>query len=105
MVACMIPKGNMMASTLKKTEDQNGFKLVNFNCSNKKETPRENKDLETDFKAFLGKGICSLAREGKSLSMTAGSESRYFTQDDVLTKQEEERKAKLMSAKGSGRFG
>ena len=45
-VACMIPKGNMMASILKKVDDQNCFKLVNFNCSNKKETPKENKDLE-----------------------------------------------------------
>ena len=63
-VACMIPKGNMMASMLKKTEDGAGFKLVNFNCSSKKETPKENKDLEEDFKVFLEKGISNLVREG-----------------------------------------
>ena len=56
---------NMMASILKKVDDQNGFKLVNFNCSNKKETPKENKDLENDFKAFLEQGISSLVREGE----------------------------------------
>ena len=64
-VACMIPKGNMMASMLKKVEDGEGFKLVNFNCSNKKETPKENKELEEDFKVFLEKGISNLVREGE----------------------------------------
>ena len=64
-VACMIPRGNMMASILKKIDDQNGFKLVNFNCGNKKETPKENKDLENDFKAFLEQGISSLVRDGE----------------------------------------
>jgi hypothetical protein len=64
-IACMIPRGNMMASILKKTDDQNGFKLVNFNCSNKKETPKENIDLENDFKTFLEQGISSLVRDGE----------------------------------------
>ena len=64
MVACMIPKGNMMASMLKKIEDGPGFKLVNFNCSEKKETPKENKELEEDFKAFLEKGISNIIRDG-----------------------------------------
>ena len=63
-VACMIPKGNMMASMLKKTEEGAGFMLVSFNCSSKKETPKENKDLEEDFKVFLEKGISNLVREG-----------------------------------------
>ena len=65
-VACMIPRGNMMASILKKVDNQNGFKLVNFNCSNKKETPTENKYLLNDFKAFLEQGISSLVRDGES---------------------------------------
>ena len=64
-VACMIPKGNVMASMLKKLDDNAGFKLVNFNCSQKKETPEENKDLEEEFKAFLEKGISGLVRDGK----------------------------------------
>ena len=62
MVACMIPKGNMMASMLKKVDD--GFNLVNFDCSEKKETPTENKELEEDFKIFLAKGISNLVVKG-----------------------------------------
>ena len=64
MVACMIPKGNMMASMLKKVEDGPGFKLVKFTCTEKKETPKENKELEDDFKAFLEKGISNLVKDG-----------------------------------------
>ena len=64
MVACMIPKGNMMASMLKKEDGGEGFNLVNFNCSEKKEIPQENKELEEDFKVFLAKGISNLVREG-----------------------------------------
>ena len=55
----------MMASMLKKVEGGEGFKLVNFNCSNKKETPEENKELEDEFKAFLEKGISNLVRDGE----------------------------------------
>ena len=53
----------MMASVLRKEENDN-FILVNFNCSNKKETPKENKALENDFKVFLEKGICKITRSG-----------------------------------------
>ena len=60
----MIPKGNMMASMLKKEDGGAGFNLVNFNCSEKKETPQENKELEEDFKVFLAKGISNLVRDG-----------------------------------------
>ena len=62
-VACMIPNGNMIASILKKIDEQNGFQLVSFNCSIKKDTPKEDKDLESDFKSFLGQGISSLVRD------------------------------------------
>ena len=55
----------MMASVLKK-EDNENYTLVNFNCSNKKETPQENKALEEDFKAFLEKGICKITRSGSN---------------------------------------
>jgi len=95
MVACMIPKGNMMASMLKKNEDGTGFTLVNFNCSAKKETPKENKELEEDFRKFLEKGITNITREDKTLTLSAGFEQRLLTQDDVLKKQEEARIAKL----------
>ena len=60
MVACMIPKGNMMVSMLKKVEG--GFNLVQFNCS-KKET-KDNQELEAEFKAFLEKVISYIVKEG-----------------------------------------
>ena len=60
MVACMIPKGNMMVSMLKKVEG--GFNLVQFNCS-KKET-KDNQELEAEFKTFLEKGISNIVKEG-----------------------------------------
>ena len=59
-------EGNMMASVLRKEENDN-FILVNFNCSNKKETPKENKALENDFKVFLEKGICKITRSGNEI--------------------------------------
>eukprot|EP00090_Calanus_glacialis_P015391 TRINITY_DN2428_c0_g1_i1.p1 TRINITY_DN2428_c0_g1~~TRINITY_DN2428_c0_g1_i1.p1 ORF type:complete len:152 (-),score=50.16 TRINITY_DN2428_c0_g1_i1:56-475(-) len=104
MVACMIPKGNMMASMLKKEDGGEGFNLVNFNCSEKKETPQENKELEEDFKVFLAKGISNLVREDKNLIMTAGGEQRILTQDDVLKKQEDAKKAKVSAPRGGGGF-
>ena len=55
-----------MASVLRKEENDN-FSLVNFNCSNKKETPKENKALENDFKVFLEKGICKITRSGNEI--------------------------------------
>ena len=60
MVACMIPKGNMMMSMLKKVDS--GFKLVQFNCT-KKET-KDNQELEAEFKAFFEKGISNITKEG-----------------------------------------
>eukprot|EP00091_Calanus_sinicus_P020933 TRINITY_DN5996_c0_g1_i3.p1 TRINITY_DN5996_c0_g1~~TRINITY_DN5996_c0_g1_i3.p1 ORF type:complete len:137 (-),score=56.19 TRINITY_DN5996_c0_g1_i3:91-501(-) len=104
MVACMIPKGNMMVSMLKKVEG--GFNLVQFNCS-KKET-KDNQELEAEFKAFLEKGISNIVKEGKILKITAGDVQKEFSFDDILQKQEEEKQKKLAEAKlasGSGRFG
>merc|ERR1711931_305103 len=86
MVACMIPKGNMMASMLKREEG-------------------ENKELEEEFKIFLEKGISNLSRQGDTLVVEAGSEERVLVEDDIRKKQEEAQKAKLANAKGSGRFG
>ena len=56
----------MMASVLRKEENDN-YSLVNFNCSNKKETPPENKASEEDFKIFLEKGICKITRYGNEI--------------------------------------
>ena len=59
----MIPKGNMMASTLNKV-DAESYDLLEFRCSNKKETPEENKLLEEEFREFLEKGISRISRQG-----------------------------------------
>ena len=58
--------GNMMTSVLRREEGE-AYSLQQFICSNKKETPPENKDLEADFKTFLEKGICMISRTGGTL--------------------------------------
>ena len=61
-VACMIPRGNMMASMLKKVDEK--FQLVKLKCSNR-ECRQENKELEAEFKCFLEHGISNVVREGE----------------------------------------
>ena len=61
-VACMIPRGDMMASMLKMVNGK--FQLVKLNCSNR-ECPQENKELESEFKCFLEQGINNVVREGE----------------------------------------
>ena len=63
LVACMIPKGNMMASTLNKVDSET-YDLIEFRCSNKTDTPKENKELEEEFKLFLSRGISRISRQG-----------------------------------------
>ena len=70
MVACMIPKGNMMVSMLKKVEDK--FTLVQFNCS-KKET-KDNQELEAELKSFLEKGISNITKDGRIVECTQCSQ-------------------------------
>ena len=57
-VACMIPRGNMMASMLQKVDEK--FQLVKLNCSN-----RECPELKAEFKCFLEQGISNVVREGE----------------------------------------
>ena len=64
--SCRMIAGNMMTSVLRREEGDN-YSLQQFICSNKKETPPENKDLEADFKTFLEKGICMISRTGGTL--------------------------------------
>ena len=52
-----------MASTLNKLEGDS-YELIEFRCSNRKETPEENKLLEEEFKLFLEKGISKISRQG-----------------------------------------
>merc|ERR1711934_336288 len=96
-VACMIPKGNMMTSVLKR-QDGDSYSLQQFVCSNKKETPVENKDLEADFKTFLEKGICMISRTEDSLTVKAGDEARTLNLDDMLKRQEDAKRAAMTAA-------
>ena len=65
MVACMIPKGKMMANMLKRNKEDGLFKLVKF-TSNSVESPEENKKLEDQLVSFLEKGISNITKEGKT---------------------------------------
>ena len=104
----------MMTSVLRREEGE-AYSLQQFICSNKKETPPENKDLETDFKTFLEKGICMISRTGgtayninahtnntldleDSLSVKAGDEMRTLTLDNMLKRQEEAKRAAMTAA-------
>ena len=115
----MIPKGNMMASTLNKV-DAESYDLLEFRCSNKKETPEENKQLEEEIKLFLEKGISKISRQGDDLNMdrfwilmmlsvpyccsedsleiTAGSETKTVTLDLMLKRQEDAKRAAMTAA-------
>jgi len=103
MVAAMIPKGKMMANMLKR-DSEGGFSLVKFHC-NQKESPEENKALEEEFSSFMELGITSMRKEGKTLIISAGGTEKTFTEDDIRQRHEETQRAKMMSMKGSGRFG
>lgn len=103
MVAAMIPKGKMMANMLKR-EDEGSFKLVKFQAS-QKESPEENKVLEEEFLSFMEAGITSIRKEGKTLILSAGEMERVLMEDDIRKRHEDQQKAKMLSMKGSGRFG
>ena len=59
MVACMIPKANMLKMT-----DSGAFSLVKFQCS-QQESREENRHLEEEFLSFMEKGITSMRRDGE----------------------------------------
>ena len=84
----MIPKGNMMASTLNKLEGDN-YDLIEFRCSNKRETPEENKQLEEEIKQFLEKGISKISRQGrqyiwKNIQFRIWEKFVYLSSRDIL---------------------
>jgi len=104
MVACMIPKGKMMANMLK-MNDTGSFDLVKFQSS-QKESPQENKALEEEFFKFMENGIVTMKRDGKNLVIVSGDGSeRVLSEDDIRKRHDEAQAAKLATMKGSGRFG
>merc|ERR1711915_972645 len=94
MGACMIPKGNMMVSMLKKVED--GFNVFQFKCNDKE--VKENLELEAEMKTFFEGGITKMVKDGKNLKLTTSNAEKIFTPDDMLKKQDEEKQKKLAEA-------
>merc|ERR1712168_1287701 len=93
----------MMAAMLKR-DSEGGFSMVKFHCS-EKESPEENRALEEEFISFMELGITNMRKEGKTLIISAGGVEKTFAEDDIRQRHEETQKAKMMSMKGSGRFG
>lgn len=63
MVACMIPKGKMMANMLKMNEP-GSFSLLKFQASQKESEQEKNKILEEEFLTFMEKGITNIRKDG-----------------------------------------
>ena len=68
MVACMIPKGKMMANMLKMTEP-GSFTLLKFQAGQKESEQEKNKIVEKEFLAFMEKGITKIRRDGKEYTI------------------------------------
>ena len=60
MIACMVPKGNMMQCMLKKVDD--GFELIKFAIS-KRLPPVEIIQMESELADFFSVGVETIARE------------------------------------------
>ena len=73
MIACMVPKGNMMQCMLKKVDD--GFELIKFAIS-KRLPPVEIIQMESELADFFSVGVETIAREGER-------SFEYFNSDEI----------------------
>ena len=62
-VACMVPRGNMMHCMLKEIEGTQNLVQAKFNITGK-EVPDGIMEVETEMKDFLESGITDIHREG-----------------------------------------
>ena len=62
MVACMVPKGNMMQCILRKGEEK--FELLKFAIT-KRLPPVEIIELESELADFFSEGVDNIVREGE----------------------------------------
>ena len=62
-VACMVPRGNMMHCMLKEIEGTKNLVQAKFNITGK-EVPNDIMEVETEMKNFLESGITDINREG-----------------------------------------
>jgi len=81
MVACMVPRGNMMHCMLK--EEEGVLKQVKFNITGK-EPPVEILEVECIMADFFEAGITNMTREGEVLKVHAGPKEMVFTLDKSL---------------------
>merc|ERR1712059_76631 len=78
MVACMVPRGNMMHCILR--EEEGTLKQIKFNTTDK-DSPVEIFELEMMMADFLEAGITNMIREGEMLRIFSGDKEMTFTLD------------------------
>merc|ERR1712111_217918 len=78
MIACMVPKGNMMHCMVREVEG--GLKQMKYNITGK-EIPVEIMEIETIMSGFFEGEINDIKREGESLRIKAGEKDMVFTLD------------------------
>merc|ERR1711872_1194840 len=78
MVACMIPRGNMIDCMLR--EEEGVLKQINFSMT-ERESPLEIIETECLMAEFLKAGVTSLQREGETLKIQAGGSEMIFDLD------------------------
>merc|ERR1712012_439833 len=78
MIACMVPKGNMMHCMVREVEG--GLKQMKYNITGK-EIPVEIMEIETIMSGFFEGVINDIKREGESLRIKAGEKDMVFTLD------------------------
>lgn len=78
MIACMVPKGNMMHCMVRETEE--GLKQLKYSITGK-EIPVEIMEIETIMSAFFEGEIKDIKREGDNLRMKAGDKDMVFSID------------------------
>jgi len=81
MVACMLPKGNMMKCMLKEGDD-GSLTQVKFDIT-KRQSPVEIIEVECEMAEFFDGGITNMVREGEILRVMAGGKEKVFTLDDL----------------------
>eukprot|EP00092_Neocalanus_flemingeri_P059045 GFUD01070474.1.p2 GENE.GFUD01070474.1~~GFUD01070474.1.p2 ORF type:complete len:134 (-),score=40.86 GFUD01070474.1:31-381(-) len=78
MIACMVPKGNMMHCMVREAEGT--LKQIKYNTTDK-ELPVEIMEVEGLMADFFEGGITDIKREGESLRITSGEKEMVFTLD------------------------
>merc|ERR1711910_198271 len=79
MVACMVPKGNMMHCMLREVDG--AIKQLQYNITGK-EIPVEIMEIETTMSQFFEGEINDIKREGEKLRLRAGEKEMVFTLDN-----------------------